>query len=166
VLGEGWDDFKKLTVDSTAVEGNVLWPTDSRLMVDLVARLYQRGERLNPVGLPNFVEPRMAKVLGAMSLLDREISLGSGRPQGARKRPYLYRKLLKKARRATALLAPQVELTNDPATDTGRVGLRPDDVSHGFRCQRRAVRRGKAPLSWLPGPSGHLPAPRSAAMRN
>jgi len=46
-----------------------------------------------------------------MSLLDREISLGSGRPQGARKRPYLYRKLLKKARRATALLAPQVEQT-------------------------------------------------------
>jgi len=80
-------------------------------MVDLVARLYQRGGRLNPVGLPNFVEPRIAKVLGAMSLLDREISLGSGRPQGARKRPYLYRKLLKKARRATALLAPQVEQT-------------------------------------------------------
>ena len=53
VLGEGWDDFKKLTVDSTAVEGNVLWPTDSRLMVDLVARLYQRGGRLNPGGRPD-----------------------------------------------------------------------------------------------------------------
>lgn len=111
VLSEGWDDFKAMTADSTAVEGNVLWPTDSRLMVDLVARLCRRGARLKTLGLPNFVESRTAKVLGAMSLLDREISLGSGRPQGARKRPYLYRKLLKKAHRAAALLAPQVEQT-------------------------------------------------------
>ena len=111
VLSEGWDDAKTLTQDSTAVEGNVLWPTDSRLMVDLVARLCQRGGRLDAVGLPNFGEPRTAKVLGAMSCLDREISLGSDRPKSARSRRRLYGMLLKKAHRATALLAPQVERT-------------------------------------------------------
>lgn len=110
VLSEGWDDYKTLTQDSTAVEGNVLWPTDSRLMVDLVARLCRRGGRLDVFGLPNFGELRAAKVLGAMSLFDREISLGSG-PGSKRIRGFLYRKLLKKAHRATALLAPQVERT-------------------------------------------------------
>ncbi|MBI3734553.1 MAG: transposase [Chloroflexi bacterium] len=111
VLSEGWDDCKTLTQDSTAVEGNVLWPTDSRLMVDLVARLCRRGGRLDIFGLPNFGEPRTAKVLGAMSLLDRDISLGLDHPKNARSRRLLYRKLLKKAHRATALLAPQVERT-------------------------------------------------------
>ncbi|MFZ2956449.1 MAG: hypothetical protein WA705_06130 [Candidatus Ozemobacteraceae bacterium] len=39
VLKEGWDGGKMMMQDSTPVEGNVLWPTDSQLMVDLVARL-------------------------------------------------------------------------------------------------------------------------------
>jgi len=43
--------------------------------VDLVARLCRRGARLKTLGLPNFAAPRTAKVLGAMSLLDREISV-------------------------------------------------------------------------------------------
>lgn len=111
VLGEKWDDFKALTQDSTAVEGNVLWPTDSRLMVDLASRLYLRGGRLNRMGLPNFSGRRtIAKVLGAMALHEREISLGSDRKKGARtRRRRLYVKLLKKANRAIALLAPEVE---------------------------------------------------------
>jgi IS5 family transposase len=101
-----------MTQDSTSVEANVLWPTDSRLMVDLVARMLRRGGRLDAFGLPNFGEARLAKVLGAMALLDREISLGSeSRPRSARNRRRLYGKLLKKANRAIALLTPQVELT-------------------------------------------------------
>lgn len=112
VLGEGWDDFKALTEDSTSVEGNVLWPADSRLMVDLVARLHRRGRQLDAFGLPNFDWPQAAaKVLGAMASFDREISLSSGRPKSVRKRQRLYKQLLKKAHQATALLAPQVERT-------------------------------------------------------
>lgn len=110
VLKEGWDDGKTLTQDSTAVEGNVLWPTDSRLMVDLVARLWRRGGRLDAVGLPNFSEPRAAKVLGEMSLFDREISLVAG-PKKACQRQRLYVKLLKNAHRVIELLAPELERT-------------------------------------------------------
>lgn len=110
VLNEGWDDCKTLTQDSTAVEGNVMWPTDSRLMVDLLGRLWRRGRRLDVVGLPNFGEHQIAKALGEMSLFDREISLGAGSKK-AHKRRCLYGKLLKKARHAIALLAPQLELT-------------------------------------------------------
>ena len=113
VLAEGLDDGKMMTQDSTSVEGNVLWPTDSRLMVDLVSRLVRWGGRLNLMGLPKFSEPRTsAKVLGAMALFDREISLGKDRAKGARtRRRRIYVKLLKKANRAIALLTPRVEQT-------------------------------------------------------
>jgi len=114
VLRENWDDFKMMTQDSTAVEGNVLWPTDSRLMVDLVARLHRRGGRLDAFGLPNFSKAWNAKVLGVMSLLDRDINLGQKR---TRTRRHLYRKLLKKAHRAIELLAPQVEKTRKALRD-------------------------------------------------
>ncbi|MFZ2956047.1 MAG: hypothetical protein WA705_04035 [Candidatus Ozemobacteraceae bacterium] len=110
VLKEGWDDGKTLTQDSTAVEGNVLWPTDSRLMVDLVARLWRRGGQLDAVGLPNFSEPRAAKVLGKMSLLDREISLGTDSKKPGHRRN-LYKELLEKTNRVTELLAPELERT-------------------------------------------------------
>jgi hypothetical protein len=43
VLQEGWDDFSKLSQDSTAVEGNTQWPKDSHLMVCLAARLPASG---------------------------------------------------------------------------------------------------------------------------
>jgi len=109
-LKEGWDDCKTLTQDSTAVKGNVLWPTDSQLMVDLVARLWRRGGKLDIVGLSNFGEPQIAKVLGEISSFAREISLGTGSKK-AHKRRCLYGKLLKKAHRAIELLTPQVERT-------------------------------------------------------
>ena len=110
MLNEGLDDGKKLTLDSTAVEGNVQWPTDSRLMVDLVARLWRRGGRLDGVGLPIFDEPQIAKILGLMSELDREISLGAA-SKNTRQRRRLYKRLLEKARRAIELLTPQLEIT-------------------------------------------------------
>lgn len=110
LMKEGWDDGATMTQDSTAVEGNVLWPTDSRLMVDLVARLWRRGGHLDAVGLPTFEEPYIAKVLGKMSAYDREINLGSG-PQKATQRRHLYKRLLKKAHRAIELLIPQLEGT-------------------------------------------------------
>jgi hypothetical protein len=106
-LKEGWDDCKALTQDSTAVKGNVLWPTDSRLMVDLMARLWRRGGKLDTVELPNFEEPQIAKALGEMSVLDREINLVSG-PKKNRQRRRLYEKLLKKAHGALELLAPEL----------------------------------------------------------
>jgi IS5 family transposase len=108
--------FLQAATESELVKGNVLWPTDSRLMVDLVGRLWRRGERLDVVGLSNIDEPRIAKVLGKMSLIDREISLGTGSKK-PHKRRCLYRNLLKKARHAVELLTPQLELTTQALRD-------------------------------------------------
>ena len=54
VLGLGWDDFSTMLQDSTHVEGNTVWPTDSRLLVTLVTRLLRVGASLVRVHLPAF----------------------------------------------------------------------------------------------------------------
>ena len=110
-LGEGWDDFSKMLQDSTTVDGNTQWPKDSRLLVDLLGRLLRRGGNLEKVGLRCWDVPRVAKLLGAMSLLDKSITMGTDRPCGARERRRLYVKLLRKARRATALVSPAMAAT-------------------------------------------------------
>jgi hypothetical protein len=86
VLDEGWDDFSKLTQDSTAVEGNTQWPKDSHLMVCLVERLLHRGARIERLGLPPIDEPRASEVLGKMRVIDKRISMGASKPGGAGER--------------------------------------------------------------------------------
>ena len=111
VLAEGWDDFKTLLQDSTAVEGNTQWPKDSQLMVDLVARVLRRGGKLDRFGLVNIDEPRARKLLGQMVSLHKQISMGTGKAGSRRERRKTYAKLLRLARRALAVLAPHVSRT-------------------------------------------------------
>jgi IS5 family transposase len=110
VLEERWDDFQVLIQDSTAVEGNTQWPTDSKLIVDLVGRLIRRGERLDRFGLTNFNQPRAAKVLAQLSSLHKQISLAVGvaRKDRARERKKAYRAILRLARKAHGTMAPLV----------------------------------------------------------
>ena len=109
VLQEEWDDFSKLTQDSTAVEGNTQWPKDSHLMVCLVARLLHRGGRLDRLGLSCIDEPRASKLLSKMRVIDKQISMGAGKKGSEIERKKLYVKLLRMARRAFSLLAPHID---------------------------------------------------------
>lgn len=111
VLQEGWDDFTTSLMDSTAVKANTRWPTESCLMVDLVERMSRLGGKLDRLGLPNFACPQEAKLLGALSELHREISMGAEGPRKGRARAQrrMYRAMLKKARRAGTLLLPEIE---------------------------------------------------------
>ena len=113
VLDEDFDDFSKMLLDSTAVAGNTCWPTESCLMKDLVGRLWRLGGKLEQMGLPRFAATQVSKVLGTLSALHREISMGYEGPRKgkARARRRLYRKMLVKARRAQTLLAPEVART-------------------------------------------------------
>jgi len=113
VLRERWDDLSKLLVDSTGVEGNTQWPKDSQLMVDLVARILCRGFKLDRFGLERIDEPGAAKVLKKMVSLNKQISLGAGKPGSERKRNKLYTELLRLARRAWSLLDPRVQRTEE-----------------------------------------------------
>ena len=106
-LGDGVDDFEVMLQDSTAVEGNVAWPTDSRTMVALVARMLRVGAALPRVGLTAYEATAVRRRLAAMDTLDREIDLSTGDKKGkkverARTRRRRYNKLLGHASEAHA----------------------------------------------------------------
>jgi Transposase DDE domain len=109
VLQEQWDDFTLFLQDSTAVEANALWPTDSRLMLDLAQRLWRRIQQSLRVGLPRTDCLRLPALLLQMARLDRQINLETPRGKRKRARSKLYRKLLLKAGAASVALASMVE---------------------------------------------------------
>jgi hypothetical protein len=108
VLSLGWDDFSTMLQDSTHVEGNTAWPTDSRILVALVARVLRVGASLARVHLPAFTSFTVSKHLAAMSTLDREIDMSKGTREGTRTRRKRYGSLLWRARRVCTLLNAEV----------------------------------------------------------
>ena len=109
----GLDDFTTMLQDSTHVEGNTEWPTDSRLMVGLTARLLRVGATLPRVQLPVVDSDAARSALKEMVALDREIDMSRGKKDGARARRRRYEKLLRRAKRVHRLLAAQVVPLDD-----------------------------------------------------
>lgn len=96
VRSEGWDDFAKITLDSTAVEADSAWPTDASLLCALLRRAGHGLRQLRifglaPVSLPWF-DNRMRRV----KALVFQIHNTHGN-RAARRRNHLYRYLLEKA---------------------------------------------------------------------
>ena len=158
VLDDGWDDFSLLLQDSTAVEANTLWPSDSRRMVDLAKRLWRRLNQVHRVGLPCAESSRLPVLLHHMATLDRQINLETLCRERKRTRRRLYRKLLVKAEVAVTLLAAGTEwvagmlpsLVAPPSVgaQAARVidGLRTDVVNLRkviANCQARIVHKEK-----------------------
>lgn len=108
VLHLGWDDFKVLLQDSTHVEGNTAWPTDSRLLVALVSRLSRIGAALPHFELPPAAPPNVSRHLTVMKALHREIDITKGTREGARMRRRRYAKLLRHAGRAHKAFAKAI----------------------------------------------------------
>jgi IS5 family transposase len=102
------DDFKTILQDSTHVSGNTIWPTDSRLMVDLVSRLIRVGKRLERVHLPAIELGEIDNLLSKMITLNREIDFSQGRKDGKRIRRRNYEKLLRMSKRIHLLLGAKV----------------------------------------------------------
>jgi len=94
------DDFENLTVDSTAVKANSVWPTDSGLLNDILHRSFHLSQQLyERFGIPNFLEWCMPQWLEKMGKLSFGINTTSGK--GARReRKKLYKKLYKVADKA------------------------------------------------------------------
>jgi hypothetical protein len=108
VLDMKLDDFSTMIQDSTHVEGNTTWPTDSRTMVTLVARILHAGARLGRLHLPALHAPRAQRHLDAMITLDRELDLNRGKGERARTRKHRYDKILWRANRVRTILAAAV----------------------------------------------------------
>lgn len=99
ICGQGLDDFGKCFIDSTAVEANTDWPTDSSLMIKLIGRICSLGARLHRVELPDMNPVGLAVQLEDLRRMNQQIHFlgGKARIQGRRKR--LYFQLVRRVRR-------------------------------------------------------------------
>ena len=104
LLQEQLDDFRKLTIDSTAVEANSAWPTDGKILIGLLERVFRIGKKLDRLGLNAFNDGHVPRWLEEMDSLEFSINLAAGKKGALRKRKKLYRKLLKKAEQAITAL--------------------------------------------------------------
>lgn len=122
VLKEELDDFKSTTVDSTAISGNSKFPTDSNLLVDLVARIIKRGSKLNIFGIPNLDLENPKIIQRKMKSLEVEIAFSLGKKGGARKRKKAYKKLLNHANKLHIYFIKELEQIANPIQ---KVNLKP-----------------------------------------
>lgn len=115
IFKEELEDFKELTIDSTAVWADTAWPTDGKTLIGLVTRAYCAGRKLSRFGLTDFVQGHLPRWIKEMNALEFEINLAGGKKGAARKRKKLYRKLLTKGEQAVTALQKEF------ATKTQRV---------------------------------------------
>lgn len=99
ILDEGLDDFSSLYLDSTAIQANTAWPTDSGLISKLVERICRRGSQLERFGLPHFNPSGLAELQQDLRSRHREIGFSSGKSKQPGKLKKLYYQLLRRGRR-------------------------------------------------------------------
>ena len=108
VLKEELDDFKELTIDSTAVKANSCWPTDGKILTGLLGRAHRLGQRLHVFGLKDFKKGWVPRRLDEMDKLEFQICLSAGKAKSRGKMKRHYRKLLKTGQKAIDSLVPQL----------------------------------------------------------
>ena len=114
VLGEEFDDFKSLTIDSTAVKANSAWPTDARMLTGLLARAARLGGKLHLFGLKDFSEGWTPRWLEQMDKLEFQICLAAGKAKSKGKLKKHYRQLLNRGRKVGNALAAELAGLDQP----------------------------------------------------
>jgi hypothetical protein len=108
ILGEKLDDFKSLTLDSTAVKANSSWPTDAKILTGLLQRVNRLGQELHLFGLKDFSLGRVPRWLEEMDKLDFRICLVAGKAKSKGKMKNHYRQLLKRGKKAADVLTAEL----------------------------------------------------------
>lgn len=108
ILGEALDDFKSLTIDSTAVKANSSWPTDAKILTGLLMRANRLGQTLHLFGLENVTQGWVPRWLEDMDKLVFQICLAAGKANSKGKMKKHYRQLLKRGHKATDALAVEL----------------------------------------------------------
>ena len=73
VLEQGLDDFQKSFIDSTAVEANTERPTDSTILVRLIARVCTTGSNLHRWDLPDMNQIGLLEQLEELRRMSQQI---------------------------------------------------------------------------------------------
>jgi hypothetical protein len=109
ILQGGLDDFQKCFIDSTAVEANTERPTDSSILVRLIARVCTTGSNLHRLDLPDMNQIGLLKQQEELRRLSQQIHFLNGKARGEAKRRKLYFQLLRRARRLRKRLLRDLE---------------------------------------------------------
>ena len=155
------DDFCRVYIDSTTVEANSAWPTDSRIILKLIRRIFKMGNKLRRFGLANFTDNWVPFWLKALGTLDFAIdNLGNTRGS-RRKRKVLYRKFLDKAEKALEYLYGELEKANDSSFGL-QAGIFTRDIHHAFRAFNELEVGGISVGQWID--SGRIDATGAVAV--
>lgn len=109
ILAQGLDDFKKCFIDSTAVAANTDRPTDSTLLVRLVARIGACGGHLHRLGLPDMDQVGLQPQLEELRRLGQQILFLGGKARSQARRKKFYFQLLRRVRRLRKRLLSDFE---------------------------------------------------------
>jgi hypothetical protein len=99
VLNQGLDNFQKCFIDSTAVEANTDRPTDSTILVKLIARVCTAGGNLHRLDLPDMNQIGLLEQQEELRRMSQQIHFLNGKARGDAKRKKLYFQLLRRVRR-------------------------------------------------------------------
>ena len=100
IRGEELDDFKVLRIDSTSVKGNTSWPTDSKILKELVERIYHRSKSLELFGLDEYNSSHIKYIIKNIGSKATSIDLNVGKRDSKKKRKKAYKEILKAVKRA------------------------------------------------------------------
>jgi hypothetical protein len=109
ILQGGLDDFQKCFIDSTAVEANTERPTDSTILVKLIARVRATGGNLHRLDLPDMNQIGLLEQQEELRRMSQQIHFLSGKARGEAKRKKLYFQLLRRVRRLRKRLLRDLE---------------------------------------------------------
>ena len=109
ILQGGLDDFQKCFIDSTAVEANTERPTDSTILVRLIARVCTTGGNLHRLDLPDMNQIGLLEQQQELGRLSQQIHFLNGKARAEAKRKKLYFQLLRRVRRLRKRLLRDLE---------------------------------------------------------
>ncbi len=112
ILGEGFDDHKELTIDSTSVSANTCWPTDSKILLQLTERIWRLGQKLDRFEINNIAPKRFVTIIKLLKQYHKSICMSAGKKNSRNKIKNLYRKALKESKSALNAFEKEMRKVN------------------------------------------------------
>lgn len=162
ITKQALDDFRKCLIDSTAVEANTDRPTDSSLLVKLIARVCTLGGQLHRLELPDMNQIGLREQQDELRRMCQQIHFLNGKARGQAKRKKLYFQLVRRVRRLRKRLLRDLEPVRHNLERRGdlppsrrllaeeALGIIGDDLSALAQaaqvCERRVLQEEKVPM--------------------
>src|ERR1700675_1091656 len=109
IIQQGLDDFQKCFIDSTAVEANTERPTDSIILVRLIARVCTAGGHLHRLDLLDMNPIGLLEQQEELRRLSQQIHFLTGKARAGAKRKKWYFQLIRRVRRLRKRLLRDLE---------------------------------------------------------